>query len=247
MVACTGISKSYGTFQALTNVTFEVRRGRVAALLGPNGAGKSTLVKILTGLLPATAGTSVVAGQQARPGAPALSRAVGVVPENLALFDDLTIKEHLLLSGSLYGLTLHTTLMRARQLLRVLALENGRHRFLRDCSHGMRKKTALALALLHNPPVIILDEPFEGIDPVTAESIRQLLRTIASRGTTVLLTAHILPLVTSVADDVLLLRRGELVWNSEISALSVPLDRLYFELIESPHQEELDWLQSPLS
>lgn len=244
VIACREVRKSYGNFEALHGVTFEVQRGRVCSLLGPNGAGKSTLVKILAGLLPLTSGSATVSGHDTRRAGHAMQRSLGVVPENLALFNDLTIEEHLFLSGPIYGLDARTTRERTAELLRVLTLEHGRHRFLRDCSHGMRKKTALALALLHNPPVVILDEPFEGIDPISAEAIRRLLRTIAERGTTVLLTAHILPLVTSVADELLLLRRGELVYQSEVKALPSALEDLYFELIEAPPEEALTWLGS---
>jgi len=241
MLSAEHITKRFGPFTALNDVTFTVPRGRICALLGPNGAGKSTLVKILTGLIPASEGRATLDGQPPAP------RSLGVVPENLALFDDLTIEEHLYLSGPIYGLDRATTAARSDELLRILALDHARRRFLRDSSHGMRKKTALALALLHNPPVVILDEPFEGIDPVTAEAIRQLLRRIAGRGTTILLTSHILPLVTSVADELLLLRHGQLVFQGTVESLTQSLESLYFELVESPQQEELAWLQSPLS
>lgn len=241
MLSAEHVSKRYGAFHALRDVTFEVPRGRICALLGPNGAGKSTLVKILTGLLAPSEGRAAIDGQ------PPSARRIGVVPENLALFDDLTIEEHLHLSGPIYGLDRATTSARTDELLRILALDQSRQRFLRDSSHGMRKKTSLALALLHNPAVVILDEPFEGIDPVTAEAIRQLLRRIAARGTTVLLTSHILPLVTSVADELLLLRHGQLVFQGAVDSLTQSLESLYFELVESPQQEELAWLQSPHS
>ncbi|MGH9629021.1 MAG: ABC transporter ATP-binding protein, partial [Bryobacteraceae bacterium] len=158
MISCSNITKSFGELRALSNITFDVKAGRICALLGPNGAGKSTLVKILTGLLRPTHGSATVAGYNTRDGGPPLKRCIGVVPEGLALFDDLTIEEHLHMSGPIYGLNRQTTRERASQLLRMLALEDGRRRFMRDCSHGMRKKTALALALLHSPPVLILDE-----------------------------------------------------------------------------------------
>ena len=111
----------------------------------------------------------------------------------------------------------------------------------------MRKKTALALALLHNPRVLFLDEPFEGIDPVTSKTIRDLLAAIAARGITVFLTSHILSIVDRLAGQILMLRKGRIVWNSEISEVGQRLEELYFELVEPPRSADLEWLGSPPS
>jgi ABC-2 type transport system ATP-binding protein len=108
----------------------------------------------------------------------------------------------------------------------------------------MRKKTALAMALLHNPTVVFLDEPFEGIDPVTAETIRLQLKAMAERGLTILLSSHILSMVNRIADQILLLRRGELVWSSEAGELPGSLEDLYFDLVQAPSMEDLPWLRS---
>ena len=109
----------------------------------------------------------------------------------------------------------------------------------------MRKKTSLALALLHNPRVLFLDEPFEGVDPVTSKTIRDLLAAIAGRGITVFLTSHILSIVDRLAGQILMLRKGRIVWNSEISEVGQPLEDLYFDLVEPPRTEDLEWLGSP--
>jgi ABC-2 type transport system ATP-binding protein len=173
-----------------------------------------------------------------------LKRICGVLPEGLGLFDDLTVWEHLELSGPIYGLSLPETRARGAQLLTLLDLENGRHTLLSECSHGMRKKTALALALLHNPKVLFLDEPFEGVDPVTSKTIRDLLAAIAGRGITVFLTSHILSIVDKLAGRILMLRKGRIVWDSEMSEVGQPLEDLYFELVEPPRTEDLEWLGS---
>ena len=243
-ISCRDIVKEYAGRAVLRGVSFEVAPGRICVLAGPNGAGKSTLLKILTGQLRATSGSASIGGIDVAEKGSELRRAIGVVPENLALLDDLTIEEHLFLSGPIYGLKKQDTTARSAQLLRVLALEGGRHTPLRECSHGMRKKTALALALLHSPPVVMLDEPFEGIDPAASEVIGGLLVQMASRGVTVLLTSHILPLVTRLASDFLLLRRGEIVWNSEMGAVPGSIEELYFALVEAPACEDLPWLRS---
>jgi ABC-2 type transport system ATP-binding protein len=211
MISCNSLTRRFGDFTAVHAVSFDIPSGTICALLGPNGAGKSTLMKMLTGLLEPTSGEAFVAGFNVRQEPLAVKRACGILPESLGLFDALSIDEHLMLSGPIYGLSTAETRTRTEDLLHVLGLDDGRHTFLDQCSHGMRKKTALALALLHNPRVLFLDEPFEGIDPVTANTIRDLLLTIARRGVTVFLTSHILSIVDHLADWILVIRSGELV------------------------------------
>jgi len=247
MIECRSLTHDYGQFRAVDRVSFHVDQGAVCALLGPNGAGKSTIMKMLAGLLPPTAGTVAIAGLDPQKEPLGLKRIAGILPEGLGLFDDLTVAEHLELSGPLYGLSKSETAARAGQLLHLLDLEHGRHTFAAACSHGMRKKTALALALLHNPRVLFLDEPFEGIDPVTSRTIRDLLTAIAGRGITVFLTSHILSIIDRLAGRILMLRKGQIVWDSEISEVKQPLEDLYFEMVEPPRTGELEWLGSPPS
>jgi len=204
-------------------------------------------MKMLTGLLAPTSGDASVADFDVRKDALQIKRVVGILPENLGLFDALTVEEHLHLSGPIYGLTPHDTRERTDQLLEALALEHGRDTFLDQCSHGMRKKTALAMALLHNPRVLFLDEPFEAIDPVTAGAICDILKTVAQRGTTVFLTSHILAMVDRLADQILILRAGRMVFQSATSELPQSLEGLYFSLAEPPLVADLPWLGSQQS
>jgi len=247
LIECQNLTRDFGEFRAVDRVSFSVPRGTICAMLGPNGAGKSTIMKMLAGLLAPSAGTVSVAGLDPVKAPLELKRICGILPEGLGLFDDLTVEEHLELSGPIYGLSKPETAARSDQLLRLLDLEHGRHTFLSECSHGMRKKTSLALALLHNPRVLFLDEPFEGVDPVTSKTIRDLLAAIAGRGITVYLTSHILSIVDRLAGQILMLRKGRIVWNSEISEVGQPLEDLYFDLVEPPRTEDLEWLGSPPS
>ncbi len=242
MISCQDLVRRFGDFEAVSQVSFSVRPGTICALLGPNGAGKSTVVKMLTGLLEPTSGSARVCGLD--PASTQARSRIGVLPESLALFDALTVSEHLELTGGIYQVPRQETLARSEQLLRVLRLADGAHTYIHQCSYGMKKKTALAMALLPNPQALFLDEPFEGIDPITAETIRSQLRSIAHRGVTILLTSHILSLVDSVADQVLLIRDGKLVWNSTVAELPKSLEELYFEMVEPFAAEELDWLGS---
>ena len=242
MIACSNLSKKYGGLLALSEANCAVAKGSICAVLGPNGAGKSTLVKILTGLIPSSSGTAAVCEISSTD--PALKKIVGILPESLALFNELTVREHLELTGSVYKLTKQETAVRASQLLRVLRLEHGRDTFIRECSYGMKKKTALAMALLPNPRALFLDEPFEGIDPVTSETIRLLLKATADRGVTILLTSHILSLVDKVADQVVMINQGRIVLDQKVADLSHGLADLYFDLVERAEVEDLGWLGS---
>src|SRR5205085_5449534 len=138
---------------------------------------------------------------------------IGVLPEDLGLFDDLTVEEHLLLTGDVYGIDRHQTRSRTSQLLHALSLEHGRRTFAAACSHGMRKKTAFAMALLPNPRVLFLDEPFEAIDPVTSKIMRDLLQSIARRGVTVFFTSHILSVAEQISTQFIMIRKGRIVWD----------------------------------
>jgi ABC-2 type transport system ATP-binding protein len=247
MISCRELTRRFGDFTAVDRLTFDVAPGAICAFLGPNGAGKSTTVKMLTGLLAPTSGSVQVCGLDVAAHALEVKRRIGVLPEDLGLFDDLTVEEHLLLTGDVYGVGRAETKSRVAQLLRALSLEHGRNTFASACSHGMRKKTSFAMALLPNPRALFLDEPFEAIDPVTSKIMRELLLSASRRGITVFLTSHILPVVERIATQLVMIRKGRMVWNSPASELPQDLEQHYFDLVEAPAVEELDWLGSSRS
>jgi ABC-2 type transport system ATP-binding protein len=242
MLHCRAVNKRFGEFVALDDISFDLPGG-ICALLGPNGAGKSTLLKILTGLLAPDRGEVLIAGCDVAKEPLRVKRMIGVLPEDLGVFDSLTIEEHLELCGPIYGLSRQDTQERAGALLRILGLEKGRHTYLDQCSHGMRKKTALAMALLHNPRVLLLDEPFEGIDPVSSVTIRDLLIAVSGRGIAVFLTSHALAMIPQLATQVMMIRGGRIVFHAAAAELDRPLEELYFDLVETPPQEDLPWLR----
>ncbi|MDE3165525.1 MAG: ABC transporter ATP-binding protein, partial [Acidobacteriota bacterium] len=166
MISCRNLTRRFGEFTAVDRLNLEVDPGAICAFLGPNGAGKSTTVNMMTGLLAPTSGEVRVCGLDPAAAGLELKRRIGVLPEDLGLFDDLTVEEHLLLTGDIYGLARAESRARTAQLLHALSLEHGRHTFAAACSHGMRKKTAFAMALLPNPQALFLDEPIEAVDPV---------------------------------------------------------------------------------
>jgi ABC-2 type transport system ATP-binding protein len=242
MISARQLTRQFGDHLAVNSLNLEIQTGEICALIGPNGAGKSTTVKMLTGLLAPTSGQAIVCGIDVAKDPLSVKRISGVLPENLGLFDALTVEEHLDLTGAVCGIPHNQTKERTNQLLRILDLEHGRHTYAGACSHGMRKKTSLAMALLPAPKALFLDEPFEAIDPVTSRTIRDLLTSLAAKGITVFLTSHILPLVEKIATRIVLIRQGQIVWNSTPAELPQSLEDHYFELIQAPVKEELDWL-----
>lgn len=247
MIECTGTGKRFGNRWAIRDVSFQMGTG-ICTLIGPNGAGKSTLLKMLTGLLVPDTGTIQVAGLPVTGRALALRRLIGVVPEDLGLFDSLTIEEHLEMCGPIYGLAVEETRRRMESLLRFLDLFQGRRTFLDQCSYGMRKKTALAMALLHAPRVLFLDEPFEGIDPESGRRISRLLTALPGRGITVFLTSHMLSTIEEMPCAVMMIQEGRVVWRSEeTEGRAESLEEVYFRLAGSSEVDELTWLRSSQS
>jgi ABC-2 type transport system ATP-binding protein len=245
VISCQNLTKRYGAATAVDRLTLEIPAGTICTLLGPNGAGKTTTVEMLTGQIAPTAGEAKVCGIDIRNGGTELKRRIGVLPQDLGLFDDLTVEEHLHLTGEVYGVETAAVKIRTDQLLDLLGLADARRVFARNCSHGMRKKTSFAMALLPNPQVLFLDEPFEAIEPVASRAMERVLVGAASRGITVFLTSHILPIAERVAERVVILRSGRVVWNSLAGEVPHSIERLYFELAEAPASGELDWLGHP--
>ena len=236
-ISCRSLTMRYGNFCALDGLDLDVQPGEICALLGPNGAGKSTTVKILAGLQKPTSGSAAILGLTPKDA----KLSVGVVPETLGLFEELTVKEHLSLTADIYGVPK----TRVSQLVRVLGLENAVGTFARDCSQGMRKKTALAMALLQNPRVLLLDEPFETLDPAVARTTLDLLRDAAHhRGITILLTSHNFSITENLADRFALIHAGKLIHTATADLPAKKLEELYFELVGPSITEKLEWLGS---
>jgi ABC-2 type transport system ATP-binding protein len=215
------LTRFFEDFCAVDGIALRVERGTFYGFLGPNGAGKSTTIKMLTGLLAPTKGEIRVLGKNMldrREALEAKSR-VGVVPEDLALFDNLTAREYLTFVGRMYLLPRDTIRTRIDELLPLLGLENEEKKLTLEYSHGMKKKLALAAALLPNPDLLFLDEPFEGVDAITSRVIRDLLRGYVGRGSTVFLTSHVLEIVDKLCSHVGIIVKGALVEQTSLDAL----------------------------
>ena len=177
--------RRFGAHAAVDHLSLRVARGQFFGFLGPNGAGKSTTIKMLTGLLAPTEGTARVLGFDVQREPLEVKRRIGVVPEDLHLFERLTGAEMLTFTARMYGLGRVETIARTRELLALMGLTDEPRKLVVEYSHGMKKKLALACALIHRPEVLFLDEPFEGVDALASRTLKDLLLRLTARGLTV--------------------------------------------------------------
>ncbi len=247
-----GLTRLFDKVCAVDNIDLRVEHGTFYGFLGPNGAGKSTTIKMLTGLLTASAGEARVLGKNMfdiGESLEAKSR-IGVVPEDLALFENLTAREHLMFIGRMYRVPPEKIHKRTDELLRMLGLEAERKKLVLEYSHGMKKKLALAAALLPNPDLLFLDEPFEGVDAVTSRIIRDMLLDYIRRGSTVFLTSHVLDVVEKLCTHVGIIADGKLVEQAGLDELrrGSTLEERFLEKVgaDEAATHKLSWLSEEL-
>jgi ABC-2 type transport system ATP-binding protein len=249
-VSTGGLRKAFGDFVAVDGIDLSVPRGSFYGFLGPNGAGKSTTIKCLTGLLRPSAGRIRILDLDPAADSVAVKRLTGVVPEDLALFDRLTGVETLAFVGQVHGLAASSLRSRSDELLALMDLTAAAGELVADYSHGMRKKLALAVALLPAPRLLFLDEPFEGVDAVASRQIKMLLAQFVRAGGTVFLTSHILEIVERLCDHIGVIHKGRLVTQGPLAELrrgaaeGRTLEELFLDVIGAEQAElrGLDWL-----
>jgi ABC-2 type transport system ATP-binding protein len=211
MIRTEGLTKSYNGKPALVDLDLSVQPGEIFGFLGPNGAGKSTTVKILTGLIPADRGRAVVAGYDIATQPLEAKRRIGYVPETPKLYESLTADAFLDIIGALYHLDPATSRSRRADLLGLFELTTARYKRLREFSKGMRQKVVITAALMHKPDVLILDEPFDGVDANTTSILKALLREMAAQGKTILFSSHILEVVERICTRICIIHEGRKV------------------------------------
>jgi ABC-2 type transport system ATP-binding protein len=247
------LTRFFDGFCAVNAIDLRVERGTFYGFLGPNGAGKSTTIKMLTGLLAPSEGKVLVLGHDVLDPREALEakKHIGVVPEDLALFDNLTAREYLTFVGRMYLLPRDTIRTRIEELLPLLGLEGEEKKLTMEYSHGMKKKLALAAALLPNPDLLFLDEPFEGVDAVTSRVIRDLLAGYVARGSTVFLTSHVLEIVEKLCTHVGIIVKGALVEQASLEAIrqGSSLEARFLERAgaDAEATPKLSWLEETTS
>jgi ABC-2 type transport system ATP-binding protein len=244
-----GLTRTFGEKRAVDGIDLHVPPGSFYGFLGPNGAGKSTTIKCLTGLLRPTAGEMRILDIDPLADPVDIKRKIGVVPEDLALFDRLTAAETLSFIAQIHGMPAETFKTRSTDLLALMDLTGAATTLVTDFSHGMKKKLALAAALLPAPRLLFLDEPFEGIDAVASRQIKELLHSFVARGGTVFLTSHILEIVERLSTHIGVIANGKIVAQGRIEDVRAgthgkgTLEELFIELVGGERPAvDLAWL-----
>jgi len=219
MLELRNVTKKFSGIPAVDDVSFSAREGEITGYLGPNGSGKSTTMKMITGLIEMTSGEILFEGVPIQRDPVSYKQRMGYVPEEPHLYPHLTGLEYLVMVGQLRGLPARPTAGRIDGLLRLFSLHSDRHLPLSSYSKGMRQKVLLSAALLHNPDLILLDEPFSGLDVASALVMRSLIQELAARGKVVLFSSHELETVERVSSRVIILHRGKIVADDSIARL----------------------------
>jgi ABC-2 type transport system ATP-binding protein len=234
------LTRRYGSVLAVDNVSFEIRRGEALGYLGPNGSGKSTTVQMLVGLLTPDSGSFRLDGRPVSPGDVEFRRLIGYVPEEPSIYSHLTATEYLMLVGRLRGIPRGELEWKLGRLLQLMDLHDSRYAALSEFSKGMRQKVLLAAALLHDPMLLVLDEPFSGLDVSAALLFRTLVHALAADGRMILFSSHRLDIVEKVCSRVVILHRGRAVAQDTIANLRATLASVSLEevFVQVTRQED---------
>ena len=249
-LAIENLQKSYGVVKAVNGLTLTVGQGLFFGFLGPNGAGKTTTIKMLTGLAQPDSGTVEVLGMRLPENSLEIRREIGIVPDDSLLFDYLTGPEHLEFVARLYELPKSLAKARANELVELFQLTDHRRKLIGEYSKGMRKRVAMAAALIHRPRLYLMDEPFEGVDAVGARLMKDILLAQVRQGATVFLTSHVLDVVERICDEIAIVNGGKIVAQGTVTQLreqaaqgAVTLEEIFVNLVGSPsYTGKLDWL-----
>ncbi len=244
------LRREFGEVVAVDSLDLAVEQGTFFGFLGPNGAGKSTTIKMLTGLLGPSAGSASILGHDVVDETVAAKSLMGVVPEESALFERLTGPEYLRFVGRMYGMARPVIDARTEELLELMGLQDDTGKLIVDYSHGMRKKLSISAAVIHEPRVLFLDEPFEGIDAVSSQLVRSVLNQLVDAGVTIFLTSHILEIVEKLCTHVAIIHKGVLVADGPLEQLqsgdegSRTLEQIFLSLVggDRTGQGRLSWL-----
>ena len=238
-IACHGLTKRYGDILALDTLTLDVPAGAVFGILGPNGAGKTTTMRIITGFMPASSGTVVIDGLDIFENSLEARRRIGYLPENPPLYSDMRVDAYLRFVARLRGVERGEVENALDHALQVCGLVDMAHRICGQLSKGYRQRVGLAQALIHNPPVLVLDEPTIGLDPRQIHEIRGLIKGMASGERTVVLSTHILPEVSQICDKVVIINEGRVALEQKISDLpaGTSLEDVFLSAITKEHHE----------
>jgi ABC-2 type transport system ATP-binding protein len=243
MIRTEGLVKRYGRFTAVRGVDLHVRKGEVFGFLGPNGAGKTTTMKMVAGLLKPSEGSVWVDGIDTSVDAVSVKRMIGYIPDRPYLYERLTGREFLRFVGGIYKLEDDILTARSQELLTFIGLENFGDELVESYSHGMKQRLTLAAALLHRPPLLIIDEPMVGLDPAGAKLIKQVFREYAKEGRTVFVSTHTLEVAEAICDRVAIIHKGTIIAMGTVEELKElhtqgggRLEDVFLTLVGSPDE-----------
>jgi len=219
MIELKNLTRRFGNLTAVDNVTLSIPAGQICGYLGPNGAGKTTTVKMLTGMIQPTAGTALIAGYDIQKEDIEVKRRIGYVPESGALYQSLTPYEYLQFVGKLYGMDDQAITKRINEFSEFFKMKDTIHQRMSEFSKGMKQKVVIASAMIHNPQVIFMDEPLNGLDANTALLLKKLLKNLADEGKTIFYCSHILDVVENLCDRVVIIDKGRIVADGSVKKL----------------------------
>ena len=244
MICVNNFTKTYSDFVAVRNLSFKVGSGEILGLVGPNGAGKTTTMRVLSGIIPPSSGTLSVAGHDIVSDSVSAKQALGYIPDDPRLFDTLTVWEHLAFFAAAYRVVNYQSA--AETLLRFFDLESKRNQVVQNLSRGMRQKVAIACAYLHQPDVILFDEPLTGLDPVGIRSIKDSMIERANKGAAIIISSHLLSLVESLCTHLLVLHQGrcqcfgrmdDVLQAFDAAKDDTTLEDVFFSITHADHSE----------
>lgn len=224
MIKFDAVTKRYGKFEALSNFTVEIERGKIFGLVGANGAGKSTAFSLLATLLVPTSGDILVDGQSVMAFPDKVREKIGYMPDFFGVYDQLKSEEYLDFYGAAYGLSAEQRNLKITELLKLVRLTDKRFDYVDHLSRGMKQRLCLARALMHEPDILILDEPASGLDPRARVEMRDILKDLKVKGITVLISSHILPELAELCDEIGVIAGGKLIAHGDIQSIQAQLE-----------------------
>lgn len=245
MIEVQNLCKEFGPTKAVDDVSFRVAQGEIIGLLGPNGSGKTTIMRILTGFFPPSAGKARVAGLDVEEHSLEVRRKIGYLPENVNLYPDMPVERFLQFCGEVKGLSGARLRRRVEAVIEAVALQDVRRKEIGKCSKGYRQRVGIAQAIVHEPAVLILDEPTVGLDPNQVVEIRELIRGLRGQAT-IILSTHILPEVSITCDRVIIINRGKIIAQDTADGLHARVHGVYQTLVrvEGPREDVLAALRA---
>lgn len=253
VVNLSALCKVFGIYRALDDIDLDISKGTILGLLGPNGAGKTTLINIVAGLLEPTYGTVRIFNQEIKKQARQIKQKIGLVPDKPFLFEQLKADEHLYYAGRIYGLLDDLVQSRSRELFELFDLASEKSRRVYEYSQGMKKKLAVMCALIHDPELILFDEPFQGLDPVFAKTVAEIITHLSHNGRTVIIASHNLSMVEKLCTQAGLINRGRLIHVGSIAEIALKfssssgsasvLESFYFGRLSSKKEQRMpSWI-----